>query len=171
MTADYEQIIITGQLHDDIMHAGKRRNDLCRQWGQKDKRHVGKNSLAWNQQGLFAEVAVGIQLDIEWDWWAEFRPGGHDNDVNGIQVRSTAGHDRKLLTLDNDIPGPYVLVTIARVHPQAVECRIHGWAPLDECNVDAHRTVLPSGDVGYLTPKTALHPIDTLTTTTCRRDA
>ena len=171
MTAEYEQIIITGQLHDDIMRVGKERHELCRQWGQKDKRHVGRNALAWNQQGLFAEVAVGIELDIEWDWMAEWQPGGHDNDVNGIQVRSTAGHDRNLLTLEHDEPGPYVLVTIARVHPQAVECRIHGWAPLEECNIAAHRTRLPSGDIGYLTPKTALHRIDTLLTTTHRRES
>ena len=158
----YAQLIITGQLHDDIMRVGKQRHELCRQWGQKDKRHVGHNALAWNQQGLFAEVAVATALDIEWDWMAEWRQGGHDNDVDGIQVRSTKGHDRNLLTLPHDQPAPYVLVTVLRLYDRAVECRIQGWAYLHECNIDAHRRILPSGDFGYLTPKTALHPIGTM---------
>ena len=170
VTDKYESIIITGQLHDDIMRVAAERRRLALEWGQSDKRGIGDRGLAYMQQGLFAEVAVAIELEMEWDWMAEWAPNARDNDVNGIMVRSSGNHDYQLRTTDRDKSGPQVFVTVVRVHPKAVECRIHGWLLLHECNTQAHKTLMPWGEWQYLTPKTELDPIHTLLAHTHRRD-
>lgn len=171
MTGKYEQIIITGQLHNDIMRVAAERRRLALQWGQADRPGVNDRGLKIMQQGLFAEVAVSIELEMDWDWMAEWAPNAHDNDVNGIMVRSASNHEYNLLTTDRDKPGPQVFVTVVRVHPQAVECRIHGWLLLHECNTVEHRTLMPWGEWRYLTPPFELDPIHTLLTTTRRRES
>ena len=90
-----------------------------------------------------------------------------DDDVFGIQVRATTYPNGHLITHDTDKYAPFVLITLDRVNYDLVRGTIRGWAYRHQCNQPKHwRTHGPNGEplpkACYMTPQTALQPIDTL---------
>ena len=132
-------------------------------WGNRH-RNYGKTLTPQylrriNRIGVLSELAVARALGKSYDWTSV--PMRKDDDVDGIQVRGTDRHDGCLITHDDDIDGPYVLVTLSITGPRKVEATLRGWKPLAECNDPMFwRDDVPHP--AYFVPQIALHPIGTM---------
>lgn len=136
--------------------------------GAKNKPEI-RDPLRAMTMGVMAEEIVAQYLCVDnpreiFDDPAQF---AEDDDIYGIQVRSTDLANGHLITNDYDKHAPYAFVILNRVSHDEIIGTLAGWAMLDECNVPARwRTHGPNGKQlvrpAYFTPQSALHPIDTV---------
>lgn len=161
-------IELRGEIVDELRQAARQQQRLGTTSFTAQPRDTLKSRICgqWSQEMLCRYLCVDNPGTVlTHDNYAD------DEDVYGIQVRSTLHANGHLLTRDIDKPAPYVLVTLERVTFDHVRGTLRGWAYLHECN-KPHRwqTHAPNGQPltlpCYMTPQTALHHIDTVPITT-----
>ena len=154
------QVAINQPVLDHLRDVAHQRNEYARAHGLQHRAGVNENDT---RRGVMSEYAYCVWAGIKFrDHEQHHGPPGQDDDINGVQIRSTTWATGHLLTYETDNPGPYVLVTLNKVHNDLVIATLRGWQWLDECNqLKWWRTNCRRP--AYWTPQSELHPMSTLT--------
>jgi hypothetical protein len=155
-----ETIEVRQPVLDYLRGVADERNRQGRVNGCKHRPGVtNDNAMRKGTIGEFA-YCVWAGIDFREHQWLP-RPW-EDDDINGIQIRTSGREFGQLLTHDYDPPGAYVLVTLDKQHNDLVVATLRGWQWLHECNrPERWNTRLPYP--AYATSQSALHPMSTLT--------
>lgn len=153
-------VVIEQPVLDYLRGVADERNRQSREQGHKHRPGVfGDNCM---RQGVMGEYTYCVWAGIDFREH-EFLTGlpSEDDDINGVQIRTTTHATGRLLTHQYDKPAPYVLVTLNKVHHGLIVGTLRGWQWLHECNTpDRWDDKLPYP--AYATPQSALHPMGTL---------
>jgi hypothetical protein len=143
---------------DYLRGVADERNRQDRERGCKHRPGItGDNA---QRKGVMGEFVYCAWAGIDYTQH-EFIDGAFadDDDINGIQIRSTTHATGHLITYDRDKDAPYVLVTLDKVDNDFIIGTLRGWAWLHETR---HADRWQSKYDSYWTPQSALHPMDTL---------
>lgn len=134
------------------------RNRQDRERGCKHRPGIHNDNA--QRKGVMGEFVYCAWAGIDYTQH-EFIDGNFadDDDINGVQIRSTTHSTGHLVTYDRDKPAPYVLVTLDKVNDDLIIGTLRGWAWLNETRLGSHYRALYDC---YFTPQSALHPMDTL---------
>lgn len=154
------EVAIDQPVLDHLRDVARQRNEYARAHGLQHRAGVNENDT---RRGVMSEYAYCVWAGIKFrDHEQHHGPPCQDDDINGVQIRSTTWATGQLLTYKNDKPGQYVLVTLNKLHDDLVIATLRGWQWLHECNTP-ERWSEKWRRPAYATPQSALHPMSTLT--------
>jgi len=134
------------------------RNRQDRERGCKHRSSINNDNA--QRKGVMGEFVYCAWAGIDYTEH-EFITGkfADDDDINGVQIRSTTHSTGHLITTDRDKPAPYVLVTLDKVDDDCIIGTLRGWAWLHDTK---HPRNWRAQYSSYWTPQSVLHPMDTL---------